>query len=254
MPVRLTSWLTPNAPWSGLPCALLRPALERARIDERREALEAQRERARAELRRWAGPDLEQATTGGWPTWDAEPADYLSRLEDQPELALFAPLELERKASLALAEADRRPDWSWGLAYQRRAAGLDDMVSVQVSVGLPVFPGHRQNPRIAARQAELVSVESEREITRRRLVAELESAAADITRLESAIRRTSSVLLPLAAQRSDLSLADYRAGRGSLDEVISARQAHTELHIERIALEAELADLRTRLHLTFGEH
>ncbi|WP_304638954.1 TolC family protein [Pseudomonas sp.] len=232
-----------------------RAALELARLDERREALTARLEQARAELRRWTGPlDGQQGTSGGWPVWEIAPKDYLSRLDTQPELAIFAPLGQERQASLALAEADRRPDWSWSLAYQRRAAGLDDMMSVQVSVGLPIFPGQRQNPRIAARQADLASLHGERESTRRRLVAELESAVADVARLESAVHRMTTTLLPLAAERSDLSLADYRAGRGSLDEVIGARQAHTELHIERIALEAELADLRTRLHLTFGEH
>ncbi len=229
-------------------------ALERARLDQRRDLLLSEQEVWRAQLRRWLGAQAPAQTLGNWPQWPLDLNGYRARLALQPELAQYRPLAREREAAVRLAEADRRPDWGWELAYQRRGMGLDDMFSVQVSVGLPLFSGRRQQPRIAAREAELAALDRERDSAWLRLENELEVELSQYRRLELAQARSTQQMLPLAEQRAELALADYRGGRAELDGLIDARRELIETRLQHVELEAARAISHTRLHLTWGEH
>ncbi len=228
-------------------------ALERLMLDDRQDQLRSELAQARATLRNWTGDAAGQPTSGSWPQWRVAASDYWAQLNGQPALALYEPLGRERQASVALAAADKRPDWSWELAYQRRAAGLNDMMSVQVSVGLPVFPGARQNRRLAARELEVTGLAYERELILRELASELESALAERERAERALERIRGGQLPLAAERADLAFADYRGGRGTLEALVSARSQHIEARLDEIQRTAAVAASHARLQLNFGE-
>lgn len=228
-------------------------SMERLLLDDRRDQLSSDLAVARTELRSWIGALAYQPTEGEWPHWPVSSERYRARLADQPTLALYEPMSRERQASVNLAQANKRPDWSWELAYQRRAAGFNDMLSMQVSVGLPVFPGSRQNRRLAAREYELANVEQDREAARLRLVQQLDSMLAEHQRLERTLELNLERLEPLAGERAELALADYRAGRGTLDSLISARREHIEIRLEQIGRTAALAISRARLELTFGD-
>lgn len=227
--------------------------MERLLLDDRRDRLSSDLAVARAELRSWIGELADQPTAGDWPSWPVSVERYRARIPEQPTLALYEPMGRERQASVNLAQADKRPDWSWEVGYQRRASGFNDMVSMQVTVGLPVFPGSRQNRRLAAREFELANVEQDREAARLRLVQQLEAMVAEHQRTERALERTVHSIEPLAAERAELALADYRAGRGTLDALVSARQGHIETRLEQIERTAALALSRARLELTFGD-
>lgn len=228
-------------------------ALERLMLDDRQDQLHSDLAQARATLRSWAGDAAGQPTSGSWPQWHVDASLYRAQLNQQPALALYQPLGRERQAGVALAAADKRPDWSWELAYQRRAAGLNDMMSVQVSIGLPVFPGARQNRRLAARELEVTGLAYERELILRELIRELESALAERERAERALERIRGGQLPLAAERAELAFADYRGGRGSLEALVSARSQHIEARLDEIERTAAVAVSHARLQLNFGE-
>src|SRR5690606_1161784 len=107
-------------------------------------------------------------------------------LHQHPELALFEPRTKVLDAELAEAKAGKRPDWGVDVAYQKRAPEFGDMVSVQLRLDLPVFSGSRQDPQIAARQAERSALDAEREATLREHIAMLDADWADYQRLSSA--------------------------------------------------------------------
>ena len=129
------------------------PRQEQALLDERLDELVAQRQQLRAALRRWLGEAGEQPLQGEPPRWGFDPQAYRRRLAEHPQLALYQPLSAEAAASLQAAVAERQPDWSWELGYQRRGQAYGDMLSLQLSIDLPVFGATRQTPRIAASQA-----------------------------------------------------------------------------------------------------
>ena len=59
-------------------------------------------------------------------------------------------------------------------------------------------------------------------------------------------------LLPLAEERVQLTMADYRAGGGELVAVIRARQELVETRLRRIDLVRNRALIYARLHFAFG--
>ncbi|SDT88042.1 TolC family protein [Halopseudomonas salegens] len=231
-------------------------AIERAQLEYRHDQLRSQREGLQAASRRWLGEQAISQTQGNWPQWPLDESGWRQRLEQQqlPQLARYQPLQQESAAALRLAQADLRPDWSWGLAYQRRGMGLDDMVSVQLSIDLPVFPGRRQQPRIAARELQLAAVQQEQESWQRRLAAELAAELSEYHRLTAAVARSAEQMLPLAEQRADLAMADYRSGRGSLDALAVARSARTEAQLAHVQWQTERALSHARLQLTWGDN
>lgn len=226
---------------------------EAADLAERQDELASQQTRARAALRRWIGPAADQPLAGDLPVWPISATAYPHQLERHPELAAFAPSTREAQARVREAEAERQSDWSWELDYQRRGREFGDMLSVQFTFDLPLFPGSRQDPGIAARHAELNQLEAEREALSRAHAEQLEADLAEYQRLDRAVRRSQDSRLPLAREKVELTTASYRAGTGELDAVIAARRDLLEARLEQLDLEGQRALTSAGLYFTYGE-
>ena len=159
----------------------------------------------------------------------------------------------EAQAKVREAVSEKRPDWSWEVDYQHRGREFGDMVSVQFSWDLPLFPDARQSPRIAAKQAELSQLEAEREALSREHTQQLESELADYERLNRAVQRNQQNLLPLAREKVELSMASYRAGKGDLNAVVAARRELIEARLKQIDVEEQRALTRARLYFAYEE-
>jgi outer membrane protein TolC len=205
--------------------------------------LEAQGEaqRARAELARWIGVDAERPLAA-LPALDRLPTPPAALLATMHRHGALLPFESQLAAArtdVELARADRRPDWSAELAYAERGAEFSDMVSLEFRIGLPVFAGHRQNPAIAARGAELRRLEAELDSEVRMHTAELQQYLIDWERLGAQLEQLERELLPLSRERSRAALASYRAGRADLRLALDAFADAIELLLERAALTNE---------------
>lgn len=134
------------------------------------------------------------------------------------------------------ARADRRPDWGWQLMYGQRQDDRDDMVSFQVTVGLPWNRANRQDRRIAEKLAEASAMRSDLSDRRRMLEAELTSIRADLTASAERLREHEEQRTPNARARLETSQGAYAGGNGSLLDVWQARRAwiETSLHHEMI--------------------
>jgi outer membrane protein TolC len=66
-------------------------------------------------------------------------------------------------------------------------------------------------------------------------------------------QRSRETLLPLAEDRVRLALADYRAGKSPLSEVLTARRQRVETRLQDIDLQGQLAATAARLHFAYGE-
>jgi outer membrane protein TolC len=190
---------------------------------------------------------------GRLPEWPVDTSDYSHKLQHHPELAAYAPMTREAQAKVREAEAQKQSDWSWELDYQHRGREFGDMVSVQLSWDLPLFPDTRQNPKIAAQQAELGQLEAEREALVREHTQQLESELADYERLNRAVRRNQESLVPLAREKVELSMASYRAGKGDLSAVVAARRELIEARLKQIDAEEQRALSSARLYFAYGE-
>jgi outer membrane protein TolC len=168
----------------GLPADAVLPRQEAALLAERQDDLDAQRQQAIAGLRRWIGSDGDAPPAGDLPAWPVSQAAFLSHLHHHPVLAAFAPQGQLLDAEVREAQASKKSDWTVEFDYQRRDERFGDMVTLQFKVDLPLFAAHRQDPQIAAKRAERLSLESEREAMTRAHLEKLEMDLADYERLE----------------------------------------------------------------------
>lgn len=226
---------------------------EAALIEERRDELLAQRAQAIATLRRWVGAAADLPLTGSAPDWPITQEALAHGLHRHPELGLFEPQAQVLDAEIAEAQADKRPDWALELAYQKRGPQFDDMAMLQVSVDLPLFPGSRLDPQVAARRAERTALDADREAALREHAAMLEGDLADYQRLSNAVRRQHEALLPLSDEKVALATAAWRGNQGRLADVVTARLERIDTELKAIALEGERAQLAARLHYAYGE-
>jgi outer membrane protein TolC len=226
---------------------------EAALIEERRDKLLAARDQAIAALRRWIGAAADIPLTGSAPNWSITQDTLAHGLHRHPELELFEPQARRLDAQIAEAQAGERPDWALELAYQKRGAEFSDMVMVQVSLDLPLFPESRLDPQVAARRAERTALDAEREATLREHAAMLEGDLAEYKRLSNAVQRQREALLPLSDEKVALATAAWRGNQGSLADVVTARLERIDTELKAIALEGERAQLAARLHYAYGE-
>ena len=235
------------------PADAVTPKQEAAQLAEQQDDLIRQRAQARAALKRWIGPAANDKPSGSLPEWPVDTSGYAHKLPHHPELAAFAPMTREAQAMVREAVSEKQSDWSWELDYQRRGRQFGDMISVQFSWDLPLFPDFRQNPKIAAKQAELSQLEAEREALSREHTQQLEDQLADYERLNRAVRRNQESLLPLAREKVQLSMASYRAGKGDLSSVVAARRELIEARLKQIDVEEQRALTSARLYFAYGE-
>lgn len=230
------------------------PQQEAAQLADRRDDLERDLARARAELRRLLGPAGDEALAGTPPALELDAAALRRQLQHHPELTAFGAQTRQAEAALHEAQAGKRPDIGVELAYQKRARQFGNMVSLQFTVDLPLFSGARQDPQITAKRLELDKVEAEREALLRDHANELDATLADYTALNRQLERARSQWLPLARQKLNLALAGYQAGKTEAAALVSARSELTEQHLKLIELENQRASAAAKLHYAYGEN
>lgn len=236
---------------SARPASALEPDQLRAAVNDRRSELAADVARARARLARFTGdPDADVA---GDPLM-AE-VDRTSLIAGIPMLPRLKALDAAiggAEADTGLARADKRPDWRVSASYGRRDPAYGDMVSVGVSIDLPLFSGKRQDPKIAASlsgetQAHLLRTAAEREI-RASLDGDLADHEMHMQRLENARK----VLVPLAKRRAELDMASYAAGKLDLGSALLSSLALAEAEVDALSREADVARDAVRINYTYG--
>jgi outer membrane protein TolC len=221
-----------------------------AQLEDRIEQLERQRKTAVIQLARWIG-DAAERPLGAGPDWNTPPTHVL-RLEENlvrhPELAGLAQQEAIADIDARLARLSKQPDWSWELTYQQRGSSYGNMVSLGISVPLPLWPANRQDREVAAKLATLDQIRAQREDTRRAHVAEARAMMAEWESLHARLARYDATLLPLARERVGATLDAYRAGMATLAQVLEARRADVDVRSARLELERDFARVWAQLN------
>ena len=231
----------------ALPADALLVRQDALALADRRDELTRDVAKAQASLRRWVGTAAEAPLQGEPPALLPDVLHAPSNVDRHADLAAFTPMTAVVEAEVRELEAAKKGDWGWEVSYAKRGPAYSDMVSVQFSFELPLWAGQRQDPQIAAKRKELDRIAAEQEDTRRRRVEELEARLAEHDELNRKLARLTDAAVPLAAQREQLLLASYSAGRADLGMVLAARRDSAELHLRLLDLQAQRMSLRARL-------
>jgi outer membrane protein TolC len=218
-------------------------------------AVQRQQQAATARLTRWLGEDArrpaaddttlpQDADVGALAAHDVHNIAHLRLLASQLALS---------DADIAVARESRNPNWSWEVAYAQRGPAYSNMISVGVSVPLPIDRKDRQDRELAARLAQRDQARELLEDARRRHQAEFEAIRVDLLALRDRQRALEASLLPLAHQRVEAQLAAYRSGQQGLAGVLDARRAEVDARLSILDLERDAARLWAQLRYTYIE-
>ena len=201
-------------------------------LDNRIEETRSMQAVAQAGLARWLDEPAVEVSKD-IPDFTVLPASETQLLGNIERLGplLTANAKVESSAAqVDVARAEKRLDWSVGASYGQRSGGRDDMLMLEVGIGLPLFTRNRQDRGVAAREADYQAMLATREDLRRQETARIR---ADVARWEGLKRQVAlheQRLLPLARDRSATALAAYRAG-GELQPWLDARRDELAIHL-----------------------
>jgi outer membrane protein TolC len=199
----------------------------------------------------------------GLSRWTATPVSDVTGEPPPPEsyVALLPPEELEHvqptlvaatddisvaDADTAVANSERSPNWTWEVAYQQRGGAYSNMVSIGVSIPLPINRKNRQD-RKAAEKAELgTKARLLYEDALRQVQADIRTESATLASGRERIMNLTQSLLPAADQRVGLATAAYKAGTGSLADTFAARRAQLDAQLQ-------ILDLRREVSMTWAQ-
>lgn len=232
---------------------LLQAKQESDEIADSRDLLELEITKAKNQLARFIGASANKALSGKPPQFNIDVSQLEKHLASHPELAQFNAITHKANAQLQEAMADKQSDWGVEVAYQKRGDAFDDMMSLEFSVGLPLFTSTRQNPRIAAKQAALTQVAFERETLYREHNAALNNDSREYETIKKQLLRLQNSRLPLAEKSVAEALARYRSGQEELNSVITAKRMLYDITLQKIDLLLARDAIQTRLHYLVGE-
>lgn len=236
---------------SARPSQALEPAQLRAQVTDRRAALVSEITRAKAKLIRFTG-DPDPQTAGDPPAPSVDDARLRSSLDKLPALRARDAATVTAEAQTQLARADKHPDWTVSASYGRREPAYGDLVSVGVSIDLPLFAKRRQDPKIAAAASEAERARFDRQAAEREWTAALDTDLADHAMHHRRLENARSTLVPRARQRATLDRDSYAAGKTDLGTALLATLSVAEAEVDLLDREAEVARDAVRITITYA--
>lgn len=236
---------------SARPSQALEPAQLRAQVTDRRAALVSEITRAKAKLIRFTD-DPDPQTAGDPPVLSVDDARLRSSLNSLPALRARDAATVTAEAQTQLARADKHPDWTVSASYGRREPAYGDLVSVGVSIDLPLFAKRRQDPKIAAAASEAERARFDRQAAEREWAAALDTDLADHAMHHRRLENARNTLVPLARQRATLDRDSYAAGKTDLGTALLATLSAAEAEVDLLDREAEVARDAVRITITYA--
>jgi len=201
-----------------------------------------QQSAAKVVLQRWVGAPAE----------DLLPVQVLLIPTEQDYVAshplvVAAQRDIEvARHEAAFAATNRNPNWTWSVSYGQRV-GNSDMVSVGVSIPLPVSRAERQDRETSSKLAMVEKSEAALNEATRVATSEFLALASDTQRLQERIERYRSAVARPAQQRTAAAMAAYRSNQATLAMLFEARHAELEIQRKVLTLQRDLAKTQAQL-------
>jgi outer membrane protein, heavy metal efflux system len=177
----------------------------------------------------------------------------IATLPEEPAYVASHPMVVAARRELAvaqqeaaLASANRKPNWTWEVAYGQRT-GMSDLASFGVTIPLPIALAARQDKETASRLALVAKAQADVDEAQRTAQADYRSLTSDVERLSERVARLRVAVVEPAQQRTAAAMAAYRSNQASLAMVFEARHAVTESQRKLLMLQRDLAKAQAQL-------
>jgi cobalt-zinc-cadmium efflux system outer membrane protein len=214
----------------------------RARVAADREAAEADRSLATAEIRRLLRIDGDVIVEGSLPQLDE--ADLTAALQSagqRPDIRMLEAGIREAEAELRLGSSFSRPEYGVGIKYSREEG--DQIVLGGMKVTLPMFSkGQEQRVTGAARAARL---RADLEAARSRVQLEVRATFAAYSRRLAALRLLETEAVPGLDENEQLTTRSFEVGQIGLPDLLLIRREILDTRAQYLdaLLEAALAKI-----------
>lgn len=236
---------------------LVQAELELTRLQDRLTATQQRRDVAQQRLAEWVGLAAYKPVTGNSAESQIAPHESLRQLLKTPtfpdnqtlyERVLDHPQLRAIDANIAaahigthIAEQQYKTEWALEASYGYRAdtsTGMDraDLFSFGVSFDVPLFTADKQDRNVRASKARAESIRTDQQLVVRDLVTRMRAALVDWRGLNERKALYEQRLLPQLTQQADATMADYANDQGELQDVIRARIAMIDAHIELLTI------------------
>jgi outer membrane protein TolC len=208
---------------------------------------------AKTGLARWIG-DGADAALEGKPVIDSIGMDTGSleaELSHHPQIATLSKQADVATIDARIAQADKKADWTFELAYSQRGPAYSNMVSVGVSVPLQWDQKNRQDRELASRLALADQAKAQRDDALRAHVAEVRSM---IQEWQNGLERTARYqrqLIPLAKERTKAAFGAYLGNKATLTDLLLARRNEIDVRLQALQLEMEVARSWAQLNFLY---
>ena len=196
----------------------------------------------RASLARWIGNLAQRPVSGGLAVCRPPERPVVDGfLSEHPQVEVARRRNSVAERAIDVARADRKPDWGWSVMYGNRGGGRSDMLTLQLSVDLPLNRSKLQNRRVAEATERAAAARDSLEDTRRELAAQFDGALAQFRAAEARYRTTATQTLPALEAAENALEARFATTGGSLESVLAASERTTRTSLQLAAYRAAVA-------------
>jgi len=235
--------------------------LELSRVEERLIGMQQQEEQARARLAERIGANAFRDLDPDWPkiSQPSGAEQVIAALVEHPRIRAWQHEIAKSRTSEEIARQAYKPGFAVDLAYGGRSgqntngSNRSDLLSVFVTMDIPLFTKNRQDRLLAASIADTSAVEYVRDDVYRSMKARVEEHTATLRREQERLGLYQEHLLPQAAYNAETAFEDYQDAIGDLTNLMRARIGEYELKLSHAALRADEIITRARLLYFQGE-
>jgi outer membrane protein TolC len=240
---------------------VIQAVLELSRVKERLSSIQQRGEQARARLAERIGPVAWDELEQGWPIiGQPKPGqEIIEGLASHPRLRAWQHEIARSETGEEIARQRYKPGFAVDVAYGGRGgtnfdgSSRSDLMSVMLTMDVPLFTSNRQDRVVAARVAETSATRFARDDAYRALKSQVEFNAAALNRELERLNLYETTLLPQAEFNAEAAFEAYRNAVDDLTTLMRARISEYELRLDHASLESDELKTRARLLYLQGE-
>lgn len=254
---------------------VVRVDLALIQLQDRLVAAEQQREMAFANLSRWvpdvnngldcrvAGFDLQELTQilpkdlDQVLTHRGSAAHFYDLITQHPSVRAVDTRYESAQQGVRYAKEQLKPQWGMNASYGYRRDSIDgssraDLVSVGVTLDMPLFSREKQDSKVAASVANAQAIQTDKRLAMQKLLSELEREIRTFQRLQERHHIYQQSLMEQLALQVETQMSAYIHQQGSLSDVVRARieLLNANISLLQISVQSMQTQARTNYYLT----
>ena len=208
--------------------------------------------RARAELARWIGPAAQRKLSETIPNLAIPTMAMNDQMLNHPHLRMAIAEEAAAERQVDVAEANRRPDFTWSVNYGWRPR-FGDLVSAEISVPLPINRKNLQDRKVAEAQSRATAAALRAEDVRRELEGQYSAALADYRGADAQLDSLLKSAIPSLEAAFKAAEARYQGGQGSLEQPLNIVRRYVETNIQLVEQQGKRARAAAEINYLMGD-